>query len=172
MLQINNKLLLTQCVKIDDKNYNDAFKAAIQVVKWIKNKPAYAVAANQLNLNYRFFVVKKPKKLKIESDIYFNPMYKKDKGSQIIKTNEQCLSYPGIKFKKRRYERIEFYYYDPRTKEHIEGKAWGLAAIVIQHEIDHLNGMDETKQYHLDEHMPDVDTKSEGDNDSKNKNTQ
>jgi len=53
---------------------------------------------------------------------------------------EGCLSVPGIELKIKRYERIVFKAQDLNGKVKKYG-AKGLLARVIQHEIDHLDGV-------------------------------
>ncbi len=52
---------------------------------------------------------------------------------------EGCLSLPGLRVNVKRPEKIRLKYNDIELKEHIEDFD-GLAARVLQHEIDHLNG--------------------------------
>jgi len=53
---------------------------------------------------------------------------------------EGCLSFPNIYGMVRRPEKITYKALDPKGQI-IEGKASGLLARIIQHEIDHLNGV-------------------------------
>lgn len=53
---------------------------------------------------------------------------------------EGCLSLPQQFIHKKRYKKIRVKYRDKRGKPHIEDYD-GLTARVIQHEIDHLNGV-------------------------------
>lgn len=53
---------------------------------------------------------------------------------------EGCLSVPGIFGKVRRHKKITLIYLDREGKK-IKLTAQGLMARVLQHEIDHLNGI-------------------------------
>ena len=55
-------------------------------------------------------------------------------------TEEGCLSLPGIFGEVTRPKKIRFKYHDLDGKTH-KAKAKGLDAVVLQHEIDHLNGV-------------------------------
>ena len=67
-----------------------------------------------------------------------NPVIlKKEKPYQ---TEEGCLSYLGGPTPVIRYEEIEVSYQDSNFKKHIK-KFTGFTAQIIQHEIDHLNGI-------------------------------
>ena len=53
---------------------------------------------------------------------------------------EGCLSVPGIRGQVIRHTSIEIAYFDEEGKEH-KMYAEGLVARIIQHELDHLNGV-------------------------------
>lgn len=142
MIRLTEKYLYKVCRKIQEADYKSAFKEAVKVTCWIKNKKAYAVAANQVGYDLFFFVVRKHKRFRFGTDILFNPLWQPVAG-ETIETTETCLSYPGKSFKKRRYEKILASFYDPRKKEEISEIFEGLDAIVYQHEVDHLLGIDE-----------------------------
>ena len=54
-------------------------------------------------------------------------------------TEEGCLSLEGVR-KTKRWNEIEVEYYDMMMKKH-RNKYKGFAAQIIQHEIDHCNGI-------------------------------
>ncbi len=54
---------------------------------------------------------------------------------------EGCLSIPGVYANVKRAETIILRAMDPIKKESIEFKASGFLSRIIQHEIDHLNGI-------------------------------
>jgi peptide deformylase len=54
--------------------------------------------------------------------------------------NEGCLSLPGLNAGVRRYEKVVVKGYDHNWQP-VEISARGLFAVVLQHEIDHLNGI-------------------------------
>ncbi|MFQ6675716.1 MAG: peptide deformylase [Fidelibacterota bacterium] len=53
---------------------------------------------------------------------------------------EGCLSLPGIRVEVKRYEGVRFAFQDLSGERHLE-EFQGLLARVIQHEMDHLNGL-------------------------------
>ncbi len=53
---------------------------------------------------------------------------------------EGCLSIPGMQGLVRRYKKIKYFGYDMEGNK-IQNEVTGLHARVIQHEIDHLNGI-------------------------------
>ena len=66
-----------------------------------------------------------------------NPIITDKKNSQ--ETEECCLSLTGFR-KTNRYESIEVEYFDKEFKKQ-KGKFTGFVAQIIQHEIDHCNGI-------------------------------
>ena len=53
---------------------------------------------------------------------------------------EACLSLPKIFGKVERYDWIKVRYFDPKGNLHIK-RIQGFSAVVVQHEIDHLDGI-------------------------------
>ena len=53
---------------------------------------------------------------------------------------EACLSLPGMTGKVKRYQRIKVRFFDPLGNQHMK-KVSGLNARIIQHELDHLEGV-------------------------------
>lgn len=60
-------------------------------------------------------------------------------GSHMYETDESCLSLEGTKHVKR-YDKIKVEYYDVQWKKKIKTYN-GLTAQIIQHEIDHCQGI-------------------------------
>ncbi len=69
--------------------------------------------------------------------VMLNPRITKKQGP--YETEEGCLSHTGTK-KTTRYQMIEVAYMDPSGKKH-KGTFTDFTAQVIQHEIDHLDGV-------------------------------
>ena len=93
------------------------------------------LAANQIGLNKRVIVID-VNGLKQE---FINPVITKTLGRKIIST-EGCLSFPGKKVRVWRYPQIVVEGFDANWAP-IKRKLKGLAACVVQHEIDHLDGI-------------------------------
>jgi len=105
-----------------------------------------AIAAPQLGVSYRLFIVRKDRTVsppdpeaKPEIEIYINP--------EIIRTSrkraradEGCLSVRGVYGTTNRHERVTI-----RARRQdgtkFERGAGGLMAQIFEHEIDHLNGI-------------------------------
>jgi len=63
------------------------------------------------------------------------------KSNQRESAEEGCLSLPGIILKIKRFKKIEVEGYRPDDGHKVKIEADGLLARVLQHEIDHLNGV-------------------------------
>lgn len=98
------------------------------------------LAANQVGLDKRIVIVDiSSKENKTQPLVLVNPYiinYSKKK----VWLEEGCLSFPGVFDKVSRPHSIQVVYHDINGKKR-EITADGLLARVIQHEIDHINGI-------------------------------
>lgn len=97
------------------------------------------LAANQVNLPYRLFV------LNLESDptkapeqVFINPVILRRTGT--VEAEEGCLSFPEIYAPVKRAEKIVLSAYDLTGRE-VQYNLDGLFARAAQHEFDHLDGI-------------------------------
>ena len=91
------------------------------------------MAANMIGVRKKIIIVN----MGIINVVMYNPVIlKKDSPYE---TEEGCLSLTGIR-KTIRYENIEVEYQDSSWKKHRQ-KFSGWTAQIIQHEVDHLNGV-------------------------------
>ncbi|MFJ7367425.1 peptide deformylase [Peribacillus frigoritolerans] len=101
------------------------------------------LSANQIGLNKRMFVMYFPdEKGKLFEYALVNPKIISHSATMIyLPQSEGCLSVDrDIKGYVPRYERVKIKALDGNGEE-IEMRLKGFAAIVFQHELDHLNGM-------------------------------
>lgn len=92
------------------------------------------MAANMIGANKRIIVVNDNNKY----IIMINPEILKFSG-KLYETEEGCLSHIEVK-KTKRYEKIKVSYFDENFKKKIKTYQ-GFTAQIIQHEIDHCNGI-------------------------------
>lgn len=71
--------------------------------------------------------------------VFINPQIIEESGEEWA-FNEGCLSFPELRFDVERKEKIKIKYFDRDFNEHIE-EYDGIAARIIQHEYDHINGV-------------------------------
>ncbi len=93
------------------------------------------LAANQVGATKRVFIMN-CNGVKQE---FINPVITKESKNGILH-EEQCLSCPGLTVKVLRKKQITVVAQDQNLKT-IKRKFRGLTAVVVQHEIDHLNGI-------------------------------
>ena len=94
-----------------------------------ESEDGVAIAANQIGIPVRAFFYGR---------MITNPLIIKKIGS--VDTTEGCLSYPGVVGEKKRAKRIIMQFYNMKgARETLTLD--GTAAIVCQHEIDHLDGI-------------------------------
>lgn len=77
--------------------------------------------------------------LKDFKKIFINPIIEEETG-KLWAFEEGCLSIPGVREDVERKEKVTISYYDENWKLHEESYT-GLAARVIQHEYDHIEGV-------------------------------
>ncbi len=129
-------ILHTYCVPVETKDMTDEFKTILQgVFPLLGNQNCYAIAANQIGLTKRFFVMHGHVAGKI---ICINPTIIKAQGE--VRAPEECLSIPTVNAKIFRANEVTFQYRDLDWKL-CDMTLSGMEARVIQHEIDHLDGI-------------------------------
>ncbi len=115
---------------------------------------AYGVglAAPQIGLPIRLFIVdaspfSEDKEISDEEKIQLENLKKTFINATILEEtgnewafNEGCLSIPDVREDVFRQEKIKIEYYDENFKKHTE-EYTGIAARIIQHEYDHIEGI-------------------------------
>lgn len=102
------------------------------------------LAAPQIGKSIRLFVVdgspleEDEPELKTFKKVFVNPQIIEETG-QFWTMEEGCLSIPGIRENVSRQENLRIRYYDLDWQQHEESYS-GMAARIIQHEYDHLEG--------------------------------
>ncbi len=98
-------------------------------------KDGVGLAAPQVGENIRLIVVN----TKDGPVCIFNPLIRKKFWAR-ERGEEGCLSVPGVFGEVRRHKKISYEYYDIEGNK-IKTTAKGFFARVLQHEVDHLNGI-------------------------------
>jgi peptide deformylase len=150
-------------------------KAIINLIEDMKISLASAsdpigvgLAAPQIGKSLRIFIAKPTLKSKIS--VFINPEITKKEGLQEkdkekVTKLEGCLSLPNIWGDVARYNQVHVDFMDEVGQRHSQ-KFTGFMATIVQHEIDHLNGVLFPKrvleqngslyQSHKDEHGEDL----------------
>ena len=112
------------------------------LVETMKGSAGVGLSANQCGVMERVFVMYSDIKKK-EIIACFNPKIVST-SDDLILMDEGCLSYPGIWLKVKRPDGIEAIYEDEHG-ELQEIALFGLECRIFQHEMDHMEGTDFTK---------------------------
>jgi peptide deformylase len=146
-------------VKTIDKSIR---KLVTDMQETLRVATGVGLAANQVGHALRLIVINVPEN---DCDVIINPEVIKRTGERIV--NEGCLSIPGYVGEIKRSVQVRIKGQDKTGKE-IRLKADGLLAEVLEHEIDHLNGVlyvDHLEsQDKLRKLEPPQDTKQTGEN--------
>lgn len=108
-----------------------------QMIELMHQSSGVGLAANQVALNKRIFVMQcdnaKPAYVFINPEIISND-------NELEKNTEGCLSFPGLSLEISRQKKITLKWQDIKGNVLTENFN-GLEAVCIQHETDHLNGI-------------------------------
>ncbi|AEI15829.1 Peptide deformylase [Flexistipes sinusarabici DSM 4947] len=122
-----------------EKVSDDILEKLNNMAETMYNAPGVGLAAPQVGIDKRLVVMDitaedEPPKL----EKLINPEVLEYEGEQT--GEEGCLSLPGEYADVKRAEWIRYKYIDENGDEHLQ-EATGLRARVIQHEVDHLDGI-------------------------------
>jgi len=107
-----------------------------KMLKIMEEADGIGLAANQIGYSLRLFVARLPEDK--EPLIVINPVILEVDGED--RMEEGCLSVPGVSIEIPRPTRVFLKGINTDGKE-VEYELEGLMARVVQHEIDHLNGV-------------------------------
>jgi len=139
----------TKEVKKIDKKIKKLIKEMKETLLAQTDPQGVGLAANQVGFNLSLFIMKPNKKSPIS--VFINPKIlkveeekkekSKEKSKKTIKL-EGCLSVPKIWGKVKRAEKV-LLEYQTDEESFKKKQAWfsGFEAVIIQHEVDHLNGI-------------------------------
>ncbi len=125
--------------------FNERLKEYIDIMyKRMYEEEGVGLAANQIGIPYQIIVIDTTKRENNEEKeegiklALINPKIVEKSGE--VQSTEGCLSFPGIQITIPRAEKVKVLAQDIEGKE-IELETDGFLAIVLQHEIDHINGI-------------------------------
>jgi len=135
-----------------DKDYPNLKELIANMKETMKNARGVGLAAPQIGKAIRLFIVDtspfgeddkldkdKQDFLKSFKKVFINPTITNEEGDEWA-FSEGCLSIPNINEDVFRNEKLTIEYFDEKFKKHTENLS-GLAARVIQHEYDHIEGV-------------------------------
>ena len=128
-----------------DENYPELDKLIENMFETMYNAAGVGLAAPQIGKSIRLFIVdaspfeEEEKELKEFKRVFINPEILDEDGKKWI-FNEGCLSIPGIREDVSRKPDIEIEYYNQEF-ELVTENLTGVAARIVQHEYDHIEGV-------------------------------
>lgn len=140
ILQYPNPILRKRSESVEGLN-DSLLKLLDDMAETMYEAPGIGLAAPQVGINHRAVVVDismREGREKGELIKLINPVIKELEGKDELE--EGCLSLPGFSETLKRTTKILVSALDINGKK-IEFEADGLLSRVIQHEIDHLNGL-------------------------------
>ena len=148
-------ILKQKCEPFDFENpIMDPYELSDELQKIRKEGSGVGLAAPQVGLNTQVLVIgmgnMETEGAEDYNQVFFNPTIIDTDGPEVYML-EGCLSFPGLFMKIKRPESITLEWHteeDTVCKE----KIGGITARILQHEIDHLNGLTfntKADRYHL-----------------------
>lgn len=126
-----------------DKDYPDLSKLIADMYETMYRSKGVGLAAPQIGLSLRLFITDgspfEEEEVEDFREVFINPIIRSEEGS-LWKFNEGCLSIPNIREDVQRKDTVRIEYYDENWNFK-EVTYSGLAARIIQHEYDHLEGV-------------------------------
>ena len=117
----------------------EVVKLVDHMAETMYSAPGIGLAATQVGVAKQLLVADiAPRRPESELIVLINPEIVAAEGEVIIE--EGCLSVPEYQAEVKRHEKITVRGLNLKGEE-VEIEAEGLLAVVLQHEIDHLNGM-------------------------------
>lgn len=141
---IGSSVLRKVAVDID-KDYQDIKILIENMYDTMHSSDGVGLAAPQTGKSIRLFIVDASPMAEDEPELkdlkktFINARITEKKGGLTL-SNEGCLSIPDIREDVLRYPEITIEYVDENFEKHTE-KFEGTAAVIIQHEYDHLEGI-------------------------------
>ena len=130
----NTEILRTKAKKVKDPASEEMKKLIPEMIETMRKADGVGLAAPQIGLSIRLCVIE----IDHIVSVFFNPKITSASKETVI-FEEGCLSLPGDFFPIVRSEKITVRY-DDETGRPQKLKAEGFLAIVLHHEIDHLEG--------------------------------
>lgn len=148
-----NSPLETICEPVKDFNSTKVLKIIEDMKDIIKNDShAYGIAANQLSYDLRIIAMINPDNSIREPLIMINPFLSWVSSDRIY-AFEGCLSFPDLYVNIKRPDMVTIEFQDERAGQN-SLTLTGLYARIIQHELDHIDGVPFFRRattYHLEQ---------------------
>jgi peptide deformylase len=122
-------------IEISQFGYRGLYFLINDMFETMENAGGAGLAAPQIGLNIKLIIVK----INDFKKAFINPLITW-KSEKLVSEIEGCLSIPNLSGPVERPDEIRVTYLDEKLKQHTD-EFKGLEARIIQHEIDHLDGV-------------------------------
>lgn len=140
--RLGHPVLLARAEPVEDPTSSEIQRLIRDMGETMLDAQGIGLAAPQVHLPLRLFVWRKGGRIEALINPVLTFLEEPDEVAW-----EGCLSIPGMRGAVRRSRRLAFAGLDAHG-EPVEGEAEGLAARVMQHETDHLDGLLYTMRLH------------------------
>ena len=144
LVEETNSILMQKCDSFDFENpIMDPYELSDGLHKVRKDGAGIGLAAPQVGINTQVLVIGmgdlKTEGTEDYNQVFFNPtILSFEEGS--IYMMEGCLSYPGLFLKVKRPKNMTMEWYTEEGSR-CEERFVGMTSRIVQHEVDHLNGI-------------------------------
>ena len=144
--RMGHPVLLKKAEEVEDGTAPDIQRLIDDMIETLADAGGVGLAAPQVHVSKRLFLYSVPESRSegvddpaLDVQVIINPELE-PVDEEMIPRFEGCLSIPGWRGEVPRYKRVRYAGYG-RTGNRVEGVASGFRAHVMQHEMDHLNGI-------------------------------
>jgi len=153
IIAYGHSVLREECLEIDEGK--DVSKLISNMFETMYGSQGVGLAGPQIGESLRIFIVdaspfaeedpkdkaksKKLAELKDFKKVFINPIIEEESGNE-WPFSEGCLSIPGVREDVERLNTIKISYFDENWN-YLEESYNGIAARIIQHEYDHIEGI-------------------------------
>ena len=144
LVEETNPILMQKCDPFDFENpLMDPYELSDGLHKVRKEGAGIGLAAPQVGINTQVLVIGmgdfKTEGVDDYNQVFFNPTILSYEEGNIYML-EGCLSYPGLVVKVKRPENMTMEWYTEEGSR-CEERFTGMTSRILQHEVDHLNGI-------------------------------
>ncbi|AQT05662.1 peptide deformylase [Acetobacter persici] len=144
--RMGHPVLLRRADEVADVTAPDITSLIQDMMETLKDAGGVGLAAPQVHVSKRVFLYFVPESRSEGEDdppcdvqVLINPVLE-PVGEEQMPRLEGCLSIPGLRGEVPRYRRVRYAGYDQKGNP-VQGVASGFRANVMQHEMDHLDGI-------------------------------
>lgn len=144
--RMGHPVLLRRAEDVADVTAPEITSLIEDMMETLKDAGGVGLAAPQVHVSKRVFLYFVPESRSEGEDdppcdvqVLINPVLE-PVGEEQVPRLEGCLSIPGLRGEVPRYRRVRYAGYDQKGNP-VQGVASGFRANVMQHEMDHLDGI-------------------------------